>query len=349
MRVRCYNNCMLTVLNALPEGLLSCEATELHRVLDGPTLIHLKGRRPEPLFVSVLLHGNEDTGWQAARDLLCEYQGRDLPRALSLFIGNVAAARHGRRRLDGQPDYNRVWSGSGVQEQEMMRQVIDDMLRRRVFASLDIHNNTGHNPHYACINKLDNDFMQLATLFSRTVVYFTKPDGVQSKAFSEICPAVTVECGQPSQPHGVEHAREFLHAALNLVALPEHPLPQSDIDLFHTVAIVKVPEVLEISFDGQSNADISFPDDVDRLNFSELPAETLLGWLGSERKSWLEAWDEQGLEVAEQYFSYENNEIRLKVPVMPSMLTCDSRIVRQDCLCYLMERMTLKTTVDQTV
>jgi len=341
---------MLTVLDALPDGLLACEATELHRVLDGPTLIHLPGRRPEPLFVSVLLHGNEDTGWQAVRALLHEYQGRELPRALSVFVGNVAAARHGRRRLDGQPDYNRVWSGSGLQEQGMMRQVIDDMARRQVFASIDIHNNTGHNPHYACINRLENTFMQLATLFSRTVVYFTKPDGVQSKAFAGLCPAVTVECGQPAQPHGVEHAREFLHAGLNLAALTGHPLPQGDIDLFHTVAIVKVPEVLDISFGGRSDCDISFPDDIDRLNFSELPANTLLGWLGSERKSWLEAWDEQGNEVGDQHFSYANNEISLRTAVMPSMLTCDSRIVRQDCLCYLMERMVLnQTAVDRPV
>jgi len=330
---------MLTVLESLPEGLLACEATELYRVLDGPTLIHLPGRRPEPLFVSVLMHGNEVTGWQAARELLLEYQQRELPRALSLFIGNVAAARHGRRRLDGQPDYNRIWRGAGLQEHEMMQQIIAAMAQRRVFASIDIHNNTGLNPHYACINRLDYDFMQLATLFSRTVVYFTQPDGVQANAFAELCPAVTVECGQPAQPHGVEHAREFLHAGLNLAALPGHPLHQGDIDLFHTVAIVKVPEVLDFGFDGNQETDIRFPADIDCLNFSELPANTLLGWLGSERKSWLEAWDEQGNEVGAQYFSYDNNEIRLTTPMMPSMLTCDSRIVRQDCLCYLMERM----------
>jgi hypothetical protein len=33
-----------------------------------------------------------------------------------------------------------------------------------------------------------------------------------------------------------------------------------------------------------------------------------------------------------------DGKIRLRVPVMPSMLTLDERVVRQDCLCYLMER-----------
>ena len=330
---------MLTVLESLPEGLLDCEAAELYRVLDGPTLIHLEGRRPEPLFVSVLMHGNEDSGWQAIRALLRDYQQRDLPRALSVFIGNVAAARYGRRLLDGQPDYNRVWKGNGLPEQAMMAMVVDEMRRRRVFASIDIHNNTGHNPHYACINRLDDTFMQLAILFSRTVVYFTKPDGVQSMAFAELCPAVTVECGLRSQAYGATHAHEFINAALHLQTIPNHPLPAGDIDLFHTVVIVKVPEVLDIDFTGNDNCDLSFAPDVDRLNFSELPANTLIGRLGSRRKAWLEAWDEQGNEVGERYFRYDDNEIRLTTTVMPSMLSCDPRIVRQDCLCYLMERL----------
>ena len=74
----------------LPDGLLERDARRLHEVLPGPSLIHLPGRRPDPLFVSVLLHGNEDTGWLAAREILRKYRESPLPRALSLFIGNVA-------------------------------------------------------------------------------------------------------------------------------------------------------------------------------------------------------------------------------------------------------------------
>jgi len=66
------------------------------------------------------------------------------------------------------------------------------------------------------------------------------------------------------------------------------------------------------------------------------------GWLGRERKSRFHAWNEQCNEVGARYFSYANNEICLKTPMIPVMLSCDSRIVRQDNLCYLMEW----TTVD---
>lgn len=71
----------------------------------------------------------------------------------------------------------------------------------------------------------------MARLFGRTLVYFLQPSGVQSLAMSQLCPAVTVECGKVG-----EHARDFLDAVLHLAELPTHPLPSQDFDLFHTVA-----------------------------------------------------------------------------------------------------------------
>jgi len=96
----------------LPEGLLEVLPTQLSDVLGGPSLIHLPGRRLQPLFVSVLLHGNETTGFQALQALLARYQGKQLPRALSIFIGNVEAARDGLRRLAGWRD-SRITIASG--------------------------------------------------------------------------------------------------------------------------------------------------------------------------------------------------------------------------------------------
>ena len=170
-------------------------------MLPGPSLIHLPGRRPEPLLVSVLQHGNEVTGWLALRALLQKYADRELPRALSIFIGNVRAARYNQRFLDDQPDYNRIWripaDRPATPEHAMMQRVVDEMRARKVFASVDVDNTTGLNPHYTCVNRLDHRFFHLATLFSRTVVYFIRPDTVQSLAFANLCPAVTAECGQP--------------------------------------------------------------------------------------------------------------------------------------------------------
>ncbi len=326
----------LNVLDHLPEGLLGTPAVDLHRMLAGPTLIHLPGRRAEPLFVSVLLHGNEDTGWEAVRALLAEHGGT-LPRALSLFIGNVAAAKDGVRHLPTQPDYNRVWRGVGTPEHGLMRDVVTHMRSCKPFASIDIHNNTGLNPHYACVNELQPAFFHLATLFSRTVVYFTRPDTVQSRAFASLCPAVTVECGQPGQSRGVAHARKFVEAALQLAELPQHPVAEHDMDLFHTVATVKIRDGVTISFEDAS-ADLRLLTDIDHLNFHELAAGTTFGFVAAAGPTPVVASDELGREVTDRYFRIDGDQLRTVIPVMPSMLTCNLDIVRDDCLCYLMER-----------
>ena len=335
---------LLHITDSLPSGFLDIEATHLADILPGPTLIHLPGRRPQPLFVSVMLHGNEITGWHAIQDLLRQYQDRELPRALSIFVGNISAAQQGMRRLDGQPDYNRIWPGTeqtALPEVAMMQQVKDEMRKRNVFASIDIHNNTGINPHYACINVLDDRFYHLATLFSRIVVYFTRPVVVQSAAFADLCPAVTVECGKVGEKHSEDHARAFVDAALHLSDIPTHPFPEQDIGLFHTIAIVKVPAGVDFSFNGD-DCQICFDSDIDHMNFRELEVGTRLGRVCQQNGVHLEAWDNDGKNIGDEIFSYANNEICTVKPVMPSMLTLNERVIKQDCLCYLMERYPLK-------
>lgn len=337
---------MLNIYQQLPDGLLQCEATELHTVLPGPSLIQLEGRHRQPLFISLLLHGNEVTGWQAVRGILQKYQSGELPRSVCLFIGNVHAAREGLRLLDGQPDYNRIWKGEGEgPEAVMVRQVMELLRELQPFASIDLHNNTGRNPHYACINRLEPDFMHLASLFSRTVVYFIKPDSVQSMAFAELCPSVTVECGRPGEKHGVEHAMEYIDACLHLSEFPAHEVAPHDIDLFHTVAVVKIPPHISVGLPGDS-ADICLPAELDHLNFCELQPGAVLATVSDEAiGAGFVATDEAGQDISERYFSMEGSHILTRVPVMPSMLTLDKRIIKQDCLCYLMERIDSKHVV----
>jgi len=211
------------------------------------------------------------------------------------------------------------------------------MKARQVFASIDVHNNTGLNPHYACVRVLEPSHLHLATLFGRTVVYFLTPPGVQTAPFCKLCPSVTVECGQPGQPHGVEHAREFIDAVLHMSEFPSHPVAAHDLDLFHTVAVARVPFDVSIGF-GDSDCDLRFLEDLDHLNFRELPAGTTLGWIRPGATPHIEVATDDGREVSNDYFTIEDNELRTVRPVMPSMLTVSTTAIRKDCLCYLMER-----------
>ena len=74
---------VLRVVSELPDGFLESKATELYRLLDGPTLIHLPGKKERPLFVSTLLHGNETTGLKAIQEIL---SGLDLNGVAAGFV-----------------------------------------------------------------------------------------------------------------------------------------------------------------------------------------------------------------------------------------------------------------------
>lgn len=329
----------LTTRDALPPGFLDCDARDVVHLLPGPTLIHLPGRDQRPLFASVLVHGNEVTGFDAVRHVLRRNGERMLPRALSLFVGNVAAAAANVRTLPGQYDYNRVWPGTAftsAPEARLMAEVVDAMRQRQPFASIDIHNNTGLNPHYACVSRLEPAYLHLARLFSGVVVYFERPLGVQSTAMSAICPAVTVECGHSGTRDGVKHAAEFVEACLHLSEFPEHAPARHDVELLETVAIVRVPAHLSMSFDG-SDADIRFREDIDHLNFSAAPAGTVFGHVANPGVR-LEILPGHNRGVLCEWFDYREGDIRLTRPAFPAMLTRDAAAIRLDCLCYLMER-----------
>lgn len=333
----------LTQLNAIPAGFFELQSPrELHTLMPDPTLLHLQGRREPRLFISVLLHGNEDTGFFAIQQLLHKYQQQPLPRSLSIFFGNIEAATFGVRRMEDQPDYNRVWPGNEVEdcdESRLMAEVTDIMASKGLFASIDVHNNTGKNPHYGCINVLDNQALQLARLFSNIVVFFETPRGVQSMAMAQYCPAVTIECGKPGVAQGIEHVLEFLDTALHLQELPDHPLPPHDVNIYQTVARVTLPEAYSFSF-SNPEADIHLLPALDRYNFSELPAGTVFASTGHPEAN-LQAWDDENMEVGGHFFTHTHGQIELKQALMPAMLTLDETIIRQDCLCYLMQRLFL--------
>ena len=331
------------VFDRTPDGFLDCPAERLIDILPGPTLFDLSGGDPRPLVVSVLLHGNEDSGLLAVQEILRRHASRGLNRSLLLYVGNIRAAAARVRTLPDELDYNRVWPGTLTPEApgaRMAQWVFEYCARRRPFASVDIHNNTGFNPHYSCVTRLEPQFIALAQLFSRIVVHFQRPVGVHAGAFARLCPSITVECGKAGVGSATTHAVELLEACLAISHLPDHPSAPHDVDLLRTYAIVRPPAGASFSFDG-SPADFMFRSDIDHLNFSELAAGASFGKIGCATAR-LEILPGDGFETPpEAHFDYAGGDIRLTQAAIPAMLTVDPRAVRHDCLCYLMHRIGL--------
>ena len=149
---------------------------------------------------------------------------------------------------------------------------------------------------------------------------------------------MTLECGKPDHEYGASHAQDYIDACLHMSELPEHPVASGDVDLFHTVATVKVPDHVSFGFSNEA-VELDLAGDLDHLNFRELPTGTRLGSLRNGDNLPLDVRDENGQPVQERYFTLDNGELVTTRPVMPSMFTLDTKIIRQDCLGYLMERL----------
>lgn len=325
----------LTTLDHFPLELKGISHKEIHTVLGGPTLIHLEGEIKEPLFVSCLLHGNEPSGFIAIQKIISKFTSEKLPRSLSIFIGNTLAAKDDQRRLEEQLDFNRVWKEGESDEHKVAAEVLRQMRIKKPFASIDVHNNTGNNPSYSCINVLDDSFFYLSSLFSSTVVYFTEPSEVQSMAFSKICPAVTIEAGMPSSEPGVTNVAEFIEKTLRLPSWPNLKKEDLGISIYHTIARVTIGESSDVCFGDGPGEGIVFPLKYDDWNFTSLKEEHVLGWISNNAK--ILVTDQFGVDRTNDYFGFENSKIILKKKVVPSMFTRDLSIIKQDCVGYLME------------
>ena len=325
----------LSIFEGLPDGLLQHDARALAGRLGGPSLIHLPGHREPPLVVSVLLHGNETSGWEGLRRLLRE-RGT-LPRSLIVFIGNVDAAAAGVRTLAHQQDFNRIWRGAAGPEGSLAAQVLQTLSARELFAAVDLHNNTGRNPHYAVLTHLTRDNLGLAYLFSDKAVHVREPDTVMTRALARRCPAVALELGPIGDARCEERAFDFLNRCLGLGKIP--PADETRLQMFRTEARVHVAAGVPFSFAGQErNHPLVLTGGLEGVNFHELAPGTEFA-VTSGGLEGLRVRDVLHREVTGDYFELRDGRVLLRRAVIPAMYTTDAVVIRQDCLCYFMKRL----------
>ncbi|MDX1496284.1 MAG: succinylglutamate desuccinylase/aspartoacylase family protein [Salinisphaeraceae bacterium] len=338
----------------MPDRFLTTPAKGLHKLLGGPSLIHIPGPGA-PLFVSTLLHGNETTGIEALQDLLSDYAHKPLPRGLLIFIGNTAAAAKGQRLLPGQPDFNRIWPDANGEAQpgvpteaaELAELVMQKVLAHRPCAVLDLHNTSGRNPPHACINVMRGDCIELAGHFAQRVLYFTRPKGVMSMAFAPHCAAVTVESGAVNMPQHSQLTLRYLKYVLEHGAPVQEPLDsnddsvQADVALFRSMARVELQDGVEAAI-GPDSADVQLVADIDGYNWREIPVGTLLAQCDSapnlSLRDCFRVTSPEGEDLTGEYLALEERRIVTKRTLTPAMLSTNIDIIQQDCLCYFLER-----------
>jgi len=326
-------------LRRLPPELATVEVRSIQSVLPHPTLIELEGRRGPPLFLSTLLHGNELTSFHVLQELARRYADAPPPRSLLIFVGNVDAAAAGARRLPQQEDFNRIWAGGVGEPFDLAREVTASARAAQPFASVDIHNNTGANPFYGCANTLQSTTLSLAALFSRIAVLYRNPPTTQSMAFMQFCPAVAIECGQIGNVAGTARAIAFIDTLLHLDHLPPRAPPAHDLSLYETIGRVLVDDACSFTF-ADEDCDLQLRPDLEQKNFSEMTEGEVWGRARCAHMP-LRVLDENDRDLTTDFFERRGDWIQLRKPSVPAMLTSQREIIRQDCLGYLMQTLSL--------
>jgi succinylglutamate desuccinylase len=335
----------LEIIDNIPEEFLEVKSTQIKKVFKTPTLIHLKGQRKPALFVSILLHGNEYSGLEIMQNILEKYKTTDgykLPRDIWLFVGNVDAAELGMRRIDGQLDFNRAWPGTPHSDEEiakLIKKVVDTITKKPLFASVDLHNNTGKNPHYGCISVVDEKNKYLCSLFNHIAMVFKTPKGVSTMAFDGICPAITLECSTPGNIPAKDKAYELVDALLHMDHFPQKEVLKQDLQLLKNTAVLKINKDVVFEFSNnleqKTGVDLVVIDEFEYHNFSTLKKGEVFAY--STLTKPLIALSSDSKDITDQLIDNENGKISLKKEMIPAMISMDKKIVLQDCLCYLLE------------
>ena len=335
----------LTILYDMPNEFLEIAHRDIKKVFSTPTLIYLKGDKSPALFVSILLHGNEFSGLMVMQEILEKYKtinGYKLPRDLWIFVGNVDAAELGLRALDGQVDFNRAWPGTAdphTDTAKIIQKVIDTISKDTLFASVDLHNNTGQNPHYGCISIVNEENKYLCTLFNHIGMVFTSPKGVSTMAFDTICPAITLECSTPGNIPAKDKAFELIDDLMHMDHFPSKAVPKHDLQLVKNSATVKINKDVTFSFEdgvnSNSDMDLTVVKNFDHHNFTLLEKNEVFAYTKVAKPLIVTSPD--GTDITNEIIQNINGTISLKQALMPAMITMDKNIVMQDCLCYLLE------------
>ena len=335
----------LDFYDRFPEEYFNIEPHEIRSVFPHPSIVSLNYDKEETIFLSVFLHGNEQSSFYILKEVMSFIKKNPPSKNIIILIGNVYAAEQRKRYLYGQKDYNRVWQGGDSKEHKLSQKIFHWIKKQKpFFACIDIHNTTGVNPHYACINELDNRYIYLASLFSKTIVYFQTPPTTLSVALSKISPTVTLEAGQSRDPKGIEKAIKFVLNIFHLNTL-NHPLHKDDVNIFHTIGKIQILPNLDFSFSDVDKIDPDdspaiFPDNIEQLNFTLLNKGFCLARYIEEGLP-IRLFDDNDVDQTSIYLSKKFHKILINQEVYPSMFTKSKEAIEQDCLGYFMRKLSI--------
>jgi len=306
----------------------------------GPTAIFLSGKHASRTrAVCTLLHGNEPSGAHAIHNYLS--LGIE-PTVNTLFIiGSIQAALtepvFSHRMLQGKRDLNRCFKPPFDDEQGKIADAILKLIHSvKPEALIDIHNTSGSGPAFGVSIKEDADHRALTSLFTNDLIVTDLRLGAIMEISESDVPTVTIECGGANDTSAKFVAQEGILRYLGADNI------RAEEGLDYRVNIFKNPIRLELKSGGvaaysnkkQDDADITLPENAERLNYGMVPHEEPLAYLGDKGLAVLTAKDHKGNERLSEFFEVCDGQLFSKHPIKLFMVTTSSEIAASDCLFY---------------
>ncbi len=237
-----------SVIQGRPDFLMGVSREEALRRLTGPTAIVLNYGQKKTRVVSVLVHGNEPSGFDGMLKWLRD-QPTEQPTNVVFLVQNVLAAQATdkpfslRYKDDTQADLNRQWAPFGTPRESLNAYVaaVYDFLNslENIDGFLDLHNNSGQNPAYAIMSYPNeeqrhlSDSEDLANLLTDQYLTMVLTGGFDG-GVRHMAPALAVECGYLDSPESDRIALEIMRKFLER---PTKPMGLRDGDLKPRYAI----------------------------------------------------------------------------------------------------------------
>ena len=151
----------------------------------------------------------------AIQKFLKSQKGKTHQPSYAILLGNPRAFKSNRRLVENQLDRNRIWQLDGTHQDHILsKQVIEKLINLPLACAIDIHNNTGKNPYFCCVNRLDKKTLGMASLFGADALFFEDPTTAFTTFMGRFCPSVTLECGMSGDDFGVQKAIKFIENAV---------------------------------------------------------------------------------------------------------------------------------------
>ena len=146
-------------------------------------------------------------------------------------------------------------------------------------AVLDIHNTSGSGPSFAVVVNTDPHHIALTSLFTRHLVITDLRLGAIMEYEEADFPITTIECGGCHDPHAHQLAIQGVRRFALKADLFDADSIASNLVIYKHPLRVELIDGAEIAYADQAikGPDLTLHSDVERYNFGEVPAQSVLG------------------------------------------------------------------------